>query len=175
MKPIPVDHTEYGDWITYGGKVLLLKPDSNGNGGDWQWQGTMCRQNSLTGFIAAEFVSRSKYFNEDFWYKKTSWMDDEGLLFFITPSFTKSAKITDDEMYDLLLSEKKFKTLRNIIRPYSRPVANVMKTILREASRKTGLKIDFWDDIEYGNHWGEAYVPVIVNDEKMVLTWMNCD
>jgi len=176
MKKIPVEKTWGGNWIKYDGKVLLLKQDPKGTIGNWQWQGVQCSQQSIKGFVVAEFESKSKYFNSEFWYKKTCWMDHENLLFFKTPAFHKSSKIDAETLYSLLLSDKKFKKLEDICRPYSKPVHNVLKAILKEASKKTGLKLELdIVDLRYGRYWGEAYVPVVIDNERYVLTWMNCD
>lgn len=174
-KKIPIDRRNK-PWINYNGKVLIIKSEKTGNKGRYQYNGCSCSQGSITGFVVQSFASKSKYFNLNFWYKKTVWATDNNRLYF--DSNKRDKKRTRFVFYDQ--DEKKTKKNWQKIQKYADdhalPVDKILKTILKEVNTKTGKKYELaFDELEYGKHWFEARIPIKLNGEKYLLTWMNCD
>jgi hypothetical protein len=172
--------TTHENWIDYKeGNVYLISYDSKGNRGDFQYDGTSCRQNSVTGYAAYKFQSVSKYFNPNFWYKKTCWGNDyPHKIYFDTKREIKA--LVAPLMYMSHTRKERESLWKKIDKEadkYARPSANILKAIIKEASTKTGLTLEpDFENMNYGISWWEAYVPVIdENCNRYILTWQNCD
>jgi len=176
---IPVDKYR---WLDYQGKIYLIRPYSeSGNEADFQFDGTLCKQSSIRGFVVASFESKNKYFNSSYWYKKTSWGKDyPNKVYFKTNKrdlwieFDTTAKPDKEAMKRY---EAMWKKEQEEADAQARPAENILKSIIRAAVKACGMKLMFpYTDMAYGNKWYEAYVPLM--DEKGVrylLTWENCD
>ena len=180
---IPTD--EHG-WLDYKGEAYLIKPTTEpSSNADFQYNGTMCFQGSVQGFVVANFATKSKYYNPDYWYKKTSWGSDyPNKIYFDTRKVgnlwkhsESTAKVKEsskafDKRWDAVWAKIDVEADK-----YARPADKVLKAIIREAEKHSGLKLHFaFDDMSYGVHWWEAYV--MLKDDKdtsYVLTWENCD
>jgi hypothetical protein len=176
---IPVD--KHG-WLDYQGKIYLIRTyKESGNEADFQFDGTLCKQGSVGGFVVASFESKNKYFNSDYWYKKTAWGKEyPDKVYFKTNKrdlysyFEKTGKAYEDGLkrYEALWAKEQAEADAQ-----ARPAENILKSIIRAAVKASGMKLMFpYKDTAYGNNWYEAYVPL--TDEKgdrYLLTWENCD
>lgn len=184
---IPTETEWGGDWIDYKKSVYLIRADEEGNTGNFQFDGTSCAQGSIKGLIHAQFQTKGKYFNEDWWYKKTSWGED-----YPTKVYFDTAKIAEewsDSIYGPELTDDEWVKLQKVLRKkqdeaaavYGRPAEKMLANIIKTAEKKTGIDIDidFPDgNTDYGVNWHEAYVPVKFGkklEHSGILTWMNCD
>lgn len=173
MEKIPIDKPY--DWIQYGDQVFLLKEDDNGNYAEWQADGTSCRQCSITGVLVSKFKTTSKWFNPNWWYKKTCWGNNYPKKIFFR---VKKLDCEGNEIFDHKWVLKFFwKKLNAAADEKAIPVEKILKNILREANKKMGTSLRFaFDNTDYGEYWWESYVPVVdEKDNSYVLTWMNCD
>jgi hypothetical protein len=178
LKKIKTIHSE--KWIDYkGNEVLVIKSSKRGNVARFQYNGTYCSQGSITGFVAKSFSTKSKWFNPNWWYKKTGWSTDTSKLYFKVNGQIKNQNNLD--IFSGKLTQKKinarWKQLSTAATKLATPIDYILKIMFREINRKTGMNLqpDF-SNIEYGKHWYEAYLPV-KNDkgEKFLITWNNCD
>lgn len=177
--PIPVD--KHG-WLDYQGKIYLIRPNNeSGNEAYFQFDGTLCRQRSVRGFVAASFESKNKYFNSNYWYKKTAWGKDyPEKVYFKTNKrdlwneFETTGKALNDA---IKRHEARWKKEQAEADAQARPAENILKSIIRAAVKASGMKLTFpYEDMAYGNNWYEAYVPVLdEKGDKYLLTWENCD
>ena len=174
--------TEHG-WLDYNGKAYLIKPTTEpSSSANFQYNGNMCFQGSVEGFVVATFFTKSKYYNPNYWYKKTSWGNDyPNNIFFDTRNVGKLWRHFDNATSKYKYSGKRWdafwKKIDAEADKYARPADKVLKAIIREAEKHSGLKLHFaFDDTSYGTHWWEAYV--MLKDDKdtlYILTWQNCD
>ena len=73
---------EYEEWLKYEGKILIIESNALGNVAGSQINGVACNYKDIRGFIVDEFKSKSKWFKSLYWYNRTCWLDDEGLMYF---------------------------------------------------------------------------------------------
>lgn len=167
MKPkkIPIDSH---DWIDYRGNVFIIEYNSNGNFGNYQYDGTLCKQGCVEGFIFKSFKTKNKWFNPNWWYKKTYWATDTAKLYFDT------GRIKHND--NTFINRTAFKKLCVEANKYARPCDKILNSILRELKDQTGIKFELeFEDTSYGLYWFEAYIPIRYNDNSYLLTWQNCD
>lgn len=174
---IPV--TKHG-WFDYKDQVFLIRIDNDGNVANFQSDGVKCKQSAVQGFVAVKFTSTNKYFRSSFWYKKTGWGSEYPKKIYFD---TKKLIRMFDSLHDgrKAISNKRWeafwKKLDAEADKYARPSENILKSIIREACHKTGMKLRFaFPETEYDQYWVEAYVPL--KDDKdvlYILTWENCD
>lgn len=191
MKKIPIKRVKFKlngkqhdyNWINYGDdKVFIIKLGNEGNIGDFQYDGVSCKHGSVRGFVYKEFqIKAGKYFNPDWWYKRTIWSEDPKKIYFDPP---KNSPINSNYNYrfrgkgvDLKKLDKHWEGIRRKVTKLATPCIDILISILRIIRSKTGVKfyLDFSSN-EYGVNWFEAYIPLI--DEvgnKYLLTWRNCD
>jgi hypothetical protein len=185
---IPIDMTWDQTWIDYKKSVLLIRSDDDGNAGEFQFNGVACSQGYVKGYVHAQFKTKGKWFNEDWWYKKTCWGEDyPKRIFFCTDNsiYTHVDFImnhTNETKEEINKSYAAFNTkTEELAELHGRPAANILANIIKIAKKKTGIdiEIDFPDeDTDYGVHWWEARIPVKFGNKfqhKGILTWMNCD
>lgn len=153
-------------WIDYKNQVLIIEKNKEGNQAKFQYNGTSCFQQSIKGFIFKSFKTKNKWFDEEWWYKKTSWGIDNTKIYFNDNTFEHHDFFREDflDRSNKIADEK------------GRPVENILNAILNEVNDKTKLifELDF-DDILYGKHWYEAYIPIKLKNKSYLLTWNNCD
>jgi len=173
LKKIPIIHEE---WIDYKGKVLIIR-HGEGNSGRYQFNGTMCFQGFAYGKIADEFKSRCKWFNPNWWNKKTCWGAEYPKKIY----FAKT-RCTPVDKYDMVakLSRKEYEKMwddtNKIADEMARPSENIIKSILKEVLKNTGKKYEFdSESYDYGIDWFEAHIPLKYEGESFLLTWENCD
>jgi hypothetical protein len=163
---IPVD--EYG-WIKYNDNVFIIKIEIDSpSKGNFQCDGTMCKQASISGTVVKKFKTKSKWFNPEWWYKKTCWSNDPDKIYF----HTKKDKITFDWL-DKHSCEKAYAKATKL----AKPVSNIIKALYKEIKSKTGMELTLDSkDINYGSGWCEAFLPSVdKNGTHYLVTWANCD
>lgn len=59
----------------------------------------------------------------------------------------------------------------------ARPAENVLKAIIKQVAKHSGLKLRFaYENTDYGDSWWDARVPLLDDeDHHYLLTWENCD
>lgn len=184
---IPIDMTWDQTWIDYQKSVLLIRSDDDGNAGEFQFNGVMCSQGYVKGYVHAQFKTKGKWFNEDWWYKKTCWGEDYPKRVYFNENeliFADLNWLTDSPEPPTAKEMKKstdafHKKTGDMADAHGRPAEKILANILKTATKKTGIAIyaDF-EDTDYGIHWWEAMIPVKFGDKlqhKGILTWMNCD
>lgn len=180
---IPITNDGYINYIIGSSKrsqIFLIKPCHEGITGMYQYDGTLCKQGSVRGFVVCSFESKNKYFNPDFWYKKTAWGDDyPNKIYFDLEErdhYEEMEKMYASSNSDKLV-EDYYKGLDEVANSQARPVENILKSIIRSTEKAFGAGLHFvHEDKSYGEHWFEAHVPL---QDKMgnryILTWANCD
>lgn len=161
---IPVDDL---GWLIYNNKVFIIKQGNAGKGAKIQMDGTSCKQNTLYGTVVADFKPDSNFFKPQFWYKLKRWFLDENILIFDGIGTMAGYKIFAGK------NENK----KNDLKQKGVHGSEILSQILQEVKNKTGMKFVFsYPNTKYGQHWFEAYVPVLGQDGKnYVITWQNCD
>ena len=172
MKKIPIMKdkffSEKDAWIDYKDSVYVIKIDKNGNAGRFQYHGVGCYQGKVVGFLHESFQTKSKWFCENWWYKLTVWSNDKSKIYFNTPKL----KVNYNEF-----NENYWNEIYQKATELARPIDKILKAIMREVNchTKQPYSLNF-DDLEYGKHWHEAYIPLKNNkNEHFLLTWHNCD
>lgn len=158
------------NWLVYNNHVLLLKVDKSQPPVRWQSNGTMCKQEGMRASLVKAWKTSEKWLNVDTWQTKTSWGHEYPEKIFFTQS------VTPPEYYKLLnitSSEK----INNRISHMCKLALNILNSILKDASSKSGLELSSVHDKPiFGRNWYEAYVPVQdLKGNKYILTWENCD
>lgn len=170
------DFIDERGWLKYNGKVFLLSLEESEDETDitFQVDGTACRQANINCHIVDFWETKDKYFNEDFWYSKTSWGNNYPKEIF----FGKT--VSDNEMagyYDLMMHDSS--QVMELVTPKAKPSKNILKNIIDNACKHSGKKLKFsevYENTDYGVYWFEAYVPLVDDkDNYYVLTWENCD
>jgi hypothetical protein len=154
-------------YIDYKNQVYLIRLDDDAEGGNYQTNGVCCSQEIVKGFIHSEFKTGAKWFDPEWWYKKTSWGDAyPEKVYFVDGKDGEDAMNGIQETMDVASKN-------------GRPAENILKSIIKEAISKTGVNIVFdGENTNYGVEWYEAHVPVLFGEKfqhKGILTWMNCD
>lgn len=161
------------NWLEYNDNIYLLDPLDDYMDINYQFDGTSCLQAAFTCSVVKKWKSKSKYFNENFWYSKTSWGVNYPSKIFFGSTVSKGKM---QELYDLAWGLNQ-ELIDTIVEKTAKPAEKVLKAILKNAIKHTGIKLFFeYDNTDYGVHWWEANVPVI--DEKgkhYIITWQNCD
>ena len=170
MKNIPV--TKYG-WLDYfDGKIFIIEKSEDGNLAKYQYDGTSCLQGQVKGFIVDEFTSSSKWFNEDWWYTKTTWGSYPKKIYF-SEGKTPIEKLSFLEVFT---NPTAWEQTNEIADREGRPAEKILKAILTEVYNRTGKEYAFdFDNFDYGVSWAEAHIPLEYKGKKFLLTWSNCD
>ena len=181
MRKIPTRHgkscfgiIKFKDYfIEYRDQIFIIKKDNqNGNYAQFQFDGVCCRQGKIRGLVYKSFRTKSKWFNETWWYRKTVWSKDPLKIHFKTDDFKTRNEFYTGSNYN----EEEFLAYWNKVYDRATLVSKPVD-ILREVNAKTNgnFEIDF-TDLEYGKSWFEAYIPIKdKKSNKYLLTWNNCD
>lgn len=198
MKKLKIPYEKFGKekFVFYGNKredILLIKL-SEGNDLFFQYDGTLCRHAYINGSLEHKFQSDNQYFNPIYWYEKTAWglrypayihfkNDKTAAIINESPMYLAAIGVIDVVGMDdvewnklLLEEEENNKRLHRLADEYCISAGEVLQSIIGELSLKTGMEFVFpYDNTDYGIHWFEAYVPLVLNGENYLLTWNNCD
>lgn len=171
MKFIPV--SKENNYIKYNNNALIIKIDRKGNSVKIQCDGVSCMQKNVKGYLFKSFKTKNKWFNPNWWYKKTCWSNAPGKLHFNKPDLIKKFKF---KLEDLFLNKEEEYKLNTEATKLSIHVDNILKSIKKEVEKNIKLNINFdFENSEYGVNWCEAYIPIKIGKEKYLLTWENCD
>ncbi len=187
---IPGEDKQYA-YINYGKEgrsIFVIELNENGNTVNIQYDGVSCKQPTVKGFIFKEFESKNKYFNPTFWYKKTSWGERYPACIYFKEDNEIDKLDCDWDILDKMpvgperthyvetCSKAFWDRAKELANQQARPVNNILKNILGDVRRKTGIEfeLDFYDT-DYGYNWAEAYIPLEYKGKHYLLTWSNCD
>ena len=160
------------NWLKYNDKVLVIERNKKNKPITIQVNGTMCQSMSVQGEIVHKFKTKSKWFNPDWWYTKTSWGHNYPNKIY----FADGSTLLEQKNYAGGTNEYIWSRTNQDADKHARPVENILKAILKEVNTKTKkqFELDF-TDLQYGEYWYEAYVPLKYKNKRYILTWQNCD
>lgn len=146
MKKIPVARSKCKlgnitydhNWIDYEeDKVFIIKLDKKGNIGDYQYDGTSCRQSSVRGFVYKEFrIKGGKYFNPEWWTKKTMWSEDPKKIYFHTNDLKVNYDfgIHKNNKFDQVRYIRYWKKIYDKATKLAIPIDHILSSILFDCS-----------------------------------------
>lgn len=166
-------------WLSYEGYIVILKKNGKGKRVRFQYGGTSCLQADFKCELVDRFSSKSKWFNEDWWYKRTVWGDAyPSKVYFDEKEYDFDNEKSFFEEFSTLESVEKAERKRNKEGNNGAiPSEEILNEIIEEVNKntKSQYEIDF-DNIDYGVNWWEAYIPIKNKaGKKFILSWMNCD
>lgn len=188
---IPRDDREYR-FINYGKfckDIFVILLDDKGNWADFQACGTACNHHKIRGFVYKTFHSKIKWFNPTWWYHMTCWGTHYPMkLYFNHRKDTHHAPKWDDNLLrDMPIGPERTKYVMDKVEAFNKwslliadknaiPVEYILYKILGEVRRKTHIQFELdFENFEYGDKWGEAFLPLKYKGKKYLLTWQNCD
>ena len=174
---IPLESKD--SWLKYNNQIFVIRADIHGTGADFQFDGTLCKQCFIKGFVHAKFKSNAMYFNPNHWYNSTIWGKDyPNKMYFIDDDGERLLKY-NPETYPNIIEEKWLEKIIKITKERSISTEKILASIIASTIRKTGLNISFpFDNMSYDEFWWEAKVPIKFGDKLEydgIITWENCD
>ena len=171
-------------------EFVLIKNTYKGKKYAIQYGGCGCFQYKNKGVIVRRQKSNSQYFNSNFWYKRSSWLDDIGLIAFFK-SKEQEKRFLDLSNFQKILDNPNVKyksdvlSKTKILLESAKDADLVLEYILNLVSKKIVTIREYNPNyqnpnkplvVKFGSNWNEALIPVVVNGKPdYILTWRNCD
>lgn len=161
--------------------IKVLPPSKKNKHFNIQWDGVGCRNSIVeNGKIVETFSSDNKFFDRHFWYDNfTRWgRNYPSKIYMSKMSMPEPFKSLWDNIWKLLDDDDQeaIDKINDHIDEVSVPAVDVLNEIINEVKEKTGLDYEYGGkSTDYGDEWGEAFVPLRLNGEMYILTWENCD